>query len=473
MNEKDLLYVALGGATVVITLLVGFFTGWNLVTLLVGVVLVGAVLALRFLPRLLLDPETPVVRPYISEARPNQVKVGPVSLETATPEFRMMFSATVLWQPSRQAEPAASPPVRLLQSRTPPVSGTATTAPGGADERGTPAESMSTEPTEPREPVPAEPLPTHSAPAGSAPVESTPIESTPEASLPTPTVPAYPAGQPEAPASPPPAAGSTPGQTTGGRDEAGQMRAGQRGAVRNWVGESAWHADLGALATAATVERAAEIVRSSSAGNSGETGQQLAKDLVWARTDATGTVHWCAQDVELEPADPADAERLRTWSRLRKQVQEWEHKREYEKNLREYLGDDALKTGGTALVWWLARHLDDDQAVQAAVRLIQDLSTLSRVAQDSEDSGRAGSPFEVPASGSVDRDNGDAGRRDLVVVTRDLLQRLFPDSDDQRTTFARHLASIAERSDRVDYATRVRTLYGVPDLDGDPPRPPG
>ena len=45
-----------------------------------------------------------------------------------------------------------------------------------------------------------------------------------------------------------------------------------------------------------------------------------------------------------------------------------ERQREYEKNLREYLGNDVLTTSGSAVVWWLARHLEDDQAVPAAVR---------------------------------------------------------------------------------------------------------
>ena len=111
---------------------------------------------------------------------------------------------------------------------------------------------------------------------------------------------------------------------------------------------------------------------------------------------STGTVRWCAQDVELILSDADDAERIRILSRLRKQVNEWEQKREHEKNLREYLGDDALATGGTALVWRLARHLDDDQAAPAAVRLINDLSTLSMVAQDRVDSDRTECPFVVP-----------------------------------------------------------------------------
>ncbi|GAA1195474.1 hypothetical protein GCM10009608_33630 [Pseudonocardia alaniniphila] len=271
----------------------------------------------------------------------------------------------------------------------------------------------------------------------------------------------------------PPAVESTSGKATPQQDPVGQTPAGYLRGERNGGTERAWHADLGVLATAAAVERAAEIVRGSSAADSDMTAQQLAKDLVWARPDSTGMVRWCVQDVELKLADPGDAERLRTWSRIRKQVHEWEQKREHEKSVRKYLGNDALTTGGTALVWWLARHLDDDQAVSAAVRLINDLSMLSRVAQDRLEPGWVESAFVVSPPAPLDFDGDGVDRLDLVVATGELLERLFPDSDDQRMMFARSLASIAERSGQSDYATRVRALFGVPDLDGNPPEPPG
>src|ERR1700754_3444469 len=120
MSEKDVRYLALGGAAVVITLLVGIATGWKLITLLVGAVLVGSVLAVRIFPHLVTGSESPVARPQGAQAVPGQLrKVGPVSLETATPEFRMMFSATVVWHPNRRAEPARSAPVRLSQPHVP------------------------------------------------------------------------------------------------------------------------------------------------------------------------------------------------------------------------------------------------------------------------------------------------------------------------------------------------------------------
>jgi hypothetical protein len=319
MSEKDVRYLALGGAAVVITLLVGIATGWNLITVLVGAVLVGSVLSLRFFPHLVTGSESPVARPQAAQVVSGQLrKVGPVSLETATPEFRMMFSATVVWRPNRRAESARSAPVRPSQPQVLPNSEPATITPRGSDEPERTAGSTSDEQ------APAESVPP--PPPAEAPLSETP-----------------------------------PGRESVEREPVGQLPAEQCQPERTGGGERAWHRDPGGLAAAAAVELAAEIVRGSSAADSGRTAQQLAGELGWERTDPSGNVRWSAEDVQLDPADPDDVARLRTSSRLRKQVHEWEQEREHEKNLREYLGDDVLTTGGSALVWWLARHLDDDE----------------------------------------------------------------------------------------------------------------
>jgi hypothetical protein len=256
-----------------------------------------------------------------------------------------------------------------------------------------------------------------------------------------------------------PAAAAPAKQTPSGQDdEQSHGDTGQR-----------WHADLGSLATAAAAAAAAEIVLGSAAVDAGTTKQRLAEELGWPRTDSSETVRWCAQDVDLQPADPDDADRLRTLSQLRKQVQIWQQEREHELNVRRYLGEDVLTTTGSALVWWLARHLDD---VHGAIGMIGDLSKLSAVSQDREYPGRAGGDPVAPPPTFVGS-NGGRGIGPDVVATVDLLERLFPGSDDERRMFARDLAMIAERSERIDYARRVRRMFGVPDLTGSPPEPAG
>lgn len=440
MNEKDVLFAALGAAAVVITLLVGFATSWSLYTLLVGVLLAGAALGSRFYLQLRADREASPPLRDVRESpddpgRPaTRVAVGPVALATATPEFRLTFSATVLWRPCRAEQPDAAPTRQptpdTVQARAEPMS-----ASRPAEEPGSAELAQAPRPAD--EPSAGEPVPAEPAPAP-------------------------PSSMTEAPGPKLPAAGQSPEHTLAAQIHAEQIQVEQNGDAGR-----RWHSDRGALATAAAVARATEIVLGSSAADAGATKQKLAEDLGWSRTDSTGTVLWCVQDVDLQPADPDDPDQLRTLSKLRKQAQVWEQEREHERNIRQYLGDDVLTTTGSALVWWLARHLDD---VQGAIGMIGDLSTLSAASQDQDDPGRLGSDLAAPQPTAVGP-AGDRAGEDLA-ATRDLLERLFPRSDDERTMFARDLAMIAERSGRNDYARQVRAMFGVPDLDADPRESP-
>ena len=115
---------------------------------------------------------------------------------------------------------------------------------------------------------------------------------------------------------------------------------------------------------------------------------------------------------------------------------------------------------GTALVWWLARHVEDSQAVRAAVELIDDLSTLSATAQDREEADRPEGQSVKPGPPPAAEDGNGVSQDNLIIATQALLKRLFPDSEDQRKLFARNLALIAQRSGRTDYATDVRKMFG-------------
>jgi hypothetical protein len=178
-----------------------------------------------------------------------------------------------------------------------------------------------------------------------------------------------------------------------------------------------------------------------------------------------GAVDWCAEEVELEMADAEDAERLRARSQFCKQMQVWEQQREYERNVRKHLGEDVLKTTGSAIVWWLARHTED---VQGAARLIEDLRKLSAASHEGNGT-RSAAPGQPP-SWTVNTDNDCVGEKDLA-LTCDLLDTLFPESGDERTMFASWLAMIAERSGQETYARRVRSRFGLPSLDDNTPVP--
>ncbi|MEV7024262.1 hypothetical protein [Kitasatospora sp. NPDC093558] len=94
--------------------------------------------------------------------------------------------------------------------------------------------------------------------------------------------------------------------------------------------------------------------------------------------DVSGLVEAMGGRVELGlSAD--DRARLGKLSEVRKTEEVWEHERRYEQSKRAYLGDDVLKSPGSAVVWWLARH---DDEVREAVDMIGPLARLSAAAND-------------------------------------------------------------------------------------------
>jgi hypothetical protein len=91
-------------------------------------------------------------------------------------------------------------------------------------------------------------------------------------------------------------------------------------------------------------------------------------------------VNALAADVTLALA-PADRERLRKLNDLRKDEEIWEYERQHERNKRRYLGDDVLKSAGSAVVWWLARH---ENEIEKAVDMIGPLARIAAAANDDE-----------------------------------------------------------------------------------------
>jgi hypothetical protein len=219
------------------------------------------------------------------------------------------------------------------------------------------------------------------------------------------------------------------------------------------------HGNPGALAKQAIIERAAAVIRDAFPSDSAITMVRLAALLGEWQSDPTGQVRACAKEVKLAIRDE-DADRIRALSDLRKQSQMWEQEREHERNVREYLASDVLTTSGRALVWWMARHMDN---IEGTVALIGHLSRLSAASQDRDDMG-AVMPHLV-ATQSPMRDSEDRA----MASTRDLLNQLFPDSYDQRAFFARQLAQAAEKCGQDRYGRRLREMFDVQDVRESPP----
>ncbi|MFB7779770.1 hypothetical protein [Streptomyces bauhiniae] len=96
--------------------------------------------------------------------------------------------------------------------------------------------------------------------------------------------------------------------------------------------------------------------------------------------DGTGMVMACAVDVRLALRH-LDRRHLDEIEELKRSVSSWERRREHERDKRSYLGEDVLRSPGSAVVWWLARH---EEEAERAVDLIGPLACLAAAANDQE-----------------------------------------------------------------------------------------
>ncbi|MFJ3930468.1 hypothetical protein [Streptomyces sp. NPDC090029] len=135
-----------------------------------------------------------------------------------------------------------------------------------------------------------------------------------------------------------------------------------------------------ALAAASVVSRAREVVRHEEPGRASFAQYLLDGELGVPLPDRNERVKALAADVALSLA-PADRERLRKLNDLRKDEEVWEYERQHERNKRRYLGDDVLKSAGSAVVWWLARH---ENEIEKAVHMIGPLAQIAAAANDEE-----------------------------------------------------------------------------------------
>ncbi|WP_367126176.1 hypothetical protein [Streptomyces phytohabitans] len=134
------------------------------------------------------------------------------------------------------------------------------------------------------------------------------------------------------------------------------------------------------LATHSIVERAREVVATQAPYRSALAQHLLSAALGCMRPDATGRVEAMAENVELSLSE-TDRQRLNKLSTTRKNKELWEHERNYERNKRDYLGEDVLKDPGSAVVWWLSK---DETRVEDTVQLIGTLAQLSAAARNEE-----------------------------------------------------------------------------------------
>ncbi|WP_051825306.1 hypothetical protein [Kitasatospora aureofaciens] len=138
------------------------------------------------------------------------------------------------------------------------------------------------------------------------------------------------------------------------------------------------HADPASLAIETVLARARELTEREVPQRLGLLLHRLNGVLGTQIRDTSGLVEAMGGQVELRLSED-DRERLGRLSEVRKTEEVWEHERRYEQSKRAYLGGDVLRSPGSAVVWWLARHEDK---VTEAVDMIGPLAQLSAAAND-------------------------------------------------------------------------------------------
>ncbi|GAA3161834.1 MULTISPECIES: hypothetical protein [Streptomyces] len=154
---------------------------------------------------------------------------------------------------------------------------------------------------------------------------------------------------------------------------------------------------LADLAVSTVLSRAQAVVGQEDPERWETAPHRLQSEIGCQRTDAADLITVLADGISLT-LDEDDRIRLEKLSQLRKDEDDWERHRHFERSRRSYLGDEVLKTPGSAVVWWLARH---DERVKDAVNMIGPLAQLSAAANDTV----IPEPFRHVVAGYPDRES--------------------------------------------------------------------
>ena len=223
------------------------------------------------------------------------------------------------------------------------------------------------------------------------------------------------------------------------------------------------HAVPAAVAAEAILDRARQI-SATYRPDDGAVVHALASALGHPASDATDHLVTWATTVSAAP-DQQAREHLQELAMLRRQRHIQEQRIDNERLVRSYLGDDVLRSVGSAVVWWLAR---DDRQVRETVDLIGTLAQLSAAANNAEpdqrfsrDTHEAGPAGPSSAVTFVADSTRDVEPEPLQTRTA---TDLLPDPDDsENTLFGHQYADLLDRHEHPDLAGRVRHRYGTID----------
>jgi len=151
-------------------------------------------------------------------------------------------------------------------------------------------------------------------------------------------------------------------------------------AVVQWstVLSGARHADLGAVAIDALLERARALTATHQVTEESLNQHRLAAILGEPALDEKGQVRSWATEVRLRLPD-ADQKHLQHLAALHRREQTALLERRMEQDKRAYLKEDVFATPGSAAVWWMVNNPGE---VETALGLLDTLAELSAAAND-------------------------------------------------------------------------------------------
>ncbi|MFD8821656.1 hypothetical protein ACFV1C_04710 [Streptomyces sp. NPDC059605] len=237
------------------------------------------------------------------------------------------------------------------------------------------------------------------------------------------------------------------------------------------------HGNPAALAATSILQRVQHVTMAEHPVRCTFLGHWLEGVLGTPTTDDSGTVTSYATDVRLVLRQ-GDQEHLDELDGLRKAMGTWESRRQHERNLRAYLGEEVLQSPGSAVVWWMARH---DDEIERAVEMIAPLTVLSAAANDqeipdkffdlfvsrddsagSEPAGGFGHPEPLddeipPREETRTRSEGYSpppGERASALLD----EMGFPQGSAERAAFVHRLARMSDEAGRSDAAESIRRV---------------
>ncbi|MET9493850.1 hypothetical protein [Streptomyces sp. NPDC006552] len=251
------------------------------------------------------------------------------------------------------------------------------------------------------------------------------------------------------------------------------------------------HGNPAALAATSILGRVESVTLTENPGRCTFLERSLEGVLGTPVLDSSRLVEAFATDIRLV-LRPRDLEHLEELDGLRKAMGSWESRRQHERNLREYLGEDVLRSPGNAVVWWMARH--DDQ-IERAVDMIAPLTVLSAAANDEEipeeyrdlfrdrwkpaegepmgglDHPEPGAGETPPGHGPVPSGEGQEPPADLLAAWLD--SEGFTEGSDETRVFLDRLARTSDAAGRPEAAENIRRhMCRADHEDGRPPAAP-